>query len=447
MCGICGALSLNHSGIKAGSIQKMTNSLAHRGPDDAGYLLYHTGCRHVQRVSFDLNMGDKRFSSRSALMPSLDSPETLRKIQSHDWDLFLGHRRLSILDLSADGHQPMSDLSKNIWISFNGEIYNYKEIRRELSVLGHHFHTETDTEVIIYAYIEWGISCIKKFNGMFAFSLYDNYKKKLFLVRDRYGIKPVYYTVTPGQKKTFVFASEAKSILEYLDSTVQIDCEALMEYMTFQNIFSDRTLYKGIRLLEPGHYICLQLDTADQIKSFEMLSKTCYWDFSFKESQNCFDEREYVEELKRLFNLAIKRQVVSDVEVGSYLSGGMDSAAISCLASQRIPDLKTFTVGFDLNSVSGMEMAFDERHISEYLSYLYKTEHYEMVLKSGDMERCMPRFAWHLEEPRVGQSYPNYYAAKLAGNFVKVVLSGTGGDELFGGYPWRYYRAVVNQDF
>jgi asparagine synthase (glutamine-hydrolysing) len=143
----------------------------------------------------------------------------------------------------------------------------------------------------------------------------------------------------------------------------------------------------------------------------------------------------------------VERQLVSDVEVGSYLSGGMDSGSISCIAARHNPNLKTFTVGFDLSSASGMELNFDERATSEYLSYLYKTEHYEMVLKSGDMERCLSWFTWHLEEPRVGQSYPNYYASKLAGNFVKVCLSGGGGDELFGGYPWRYYRAVVNKDF
>ena len=159
------------------------------------------------------------------------------------------------------------------------------------------------------------------------------------------------------------------------------------------------------------------------------------------------DDREYLEELKRLFWQAVNRQLVSDVDVGSYLSGGMDSGSITAIAANQLPYLKTFTCGFDLHSASGLEMGFDERDAAEHMSYLFKTEHYEMVLKAGDMERVLPRLTEHLEEPRVGQSYPNYYAAQLASKFVKVVLSGGGGDELFGGYPWRYYRAVVNDDF
>src|SRR5262249_16490096 len=156
---------------------------------------------------------------------------------------------------------------------------------------------------------------------------------------------------------------------------------------------------------------------------------------------------EYEEELDRLFRQAVKRQLVSDVDVGAYLSGGMDSGSITALAARQIPYIKSFTTGFDLRSASGVELGFDEREKAEYMLYLFKREHYEMVLKSGDMERVMPKLTHHLEEPRVGQSYPNFYTAQLASKFVKVVLAGTGGDELFGGYPWRYYRAVVNDDF
>ncbi|MGH9960627.1 MAG: asparagine synthetase B family protein, partial [Pyrinomonadaceae bacterium] len=159
------------------------------------------------------------------------------------------------------------------------------------------------------------------------------------------------------------------------------------------------------------------------------------------------DEREDVEELDRLFRQAVKRQLVSDVELGAYLSGGMDSGSITAVAATHLPYIKSFTCGFDLSSASGLELGFDEREKAEQMSYLFKTEHYEMVLKAGDMERILPRLTHHLEEPRVGQSYPNFYAAQLASKFVKVVLSGAGGDELFGGYPWRYYRAVVNNDF
>ncbi len=259
-----------------------------------------------------------------------------------------------------------------------------------------------------------------------------------------------------------------KSILEYQACARRLDYQALVEYFTFQNIFSGRTLFRQIRLLPPATWMALNLadtDTAaaapeafdapplicDCSKPFtppaQPVSLVTYWDYHFIEPLQRLSEQEYLETLTGLFDNAVTRQLISDVEVGSYLSGGMDSGAIACLAARRIPDLKTFTIGFDLHSASGLELNFDERAVAEHLSYLYRTEHYEMVLKSGDMERCLADFAWHLEEPRVGQSYPNYYAAKLASRFVRVCLSGAGGDELFGGYPWRYYRAVVNRDF
>lgn len=442
MCGIVGALSLNRPTINVNYIKSMADKIAHRGPDDAGYLCFHTGARHNKKISFYQNLTDEKFKNIEDMLPTIESNSAQRELHSHDYDLYMGHRRLSILDVSYAGHQPMSDLSKNIWIAYNGEIYNFKELRIELEELGHRFKSQTDTEVIIYAYIEWGIECVKRFNGMFAFSLYDNFNKKFYLCRDRYGIKPVYYHIT--QDKTFIYASEIKSILEYKDYKSEVDKEALLEYFTFQNIFTNKTLHKDIQILEAGHYFEIDLLSKE-------IEKKQYWDFDFSQPETIKDEREYIEELDRLFTQAVQRQLISDVPVGSYLSGGMDSGSITAIASnhfQKSNDfLKTFTVGFDLSSASGMELSFDERAKSEYMSYMFKTEHYEMVLKSGDMERCMNNFAYHLEEPRVGQSYPNYYASKLASKFVKVVLSGAGGDELFAGYPWRYYKAVNNDSF
>ena len=442
MCGIVGALSLNKKSINVDYTKPMADKIAHRGPDDAGYLYFHTGSKHKKNISFYHNLTDEKFKNTQSKIPTIESNLIQRKLHQHDYDLYMGHRRLSILDVSYAGHQPMSDLSKNIWISYNGEIYNFKELRSELKNLGHKFISNTDTEVIIYAYIEWGIDCIKKFNGMFAFSLYDNYKKKFYLCRDRYGIKPVYYHVT--KDKTFIYGSEIKSILKYKDYNSEIDKEALVEYFTFQNIFTNKTFNKDIQILEAGHYFEIDL-TSKKSKKIQ------YWDFNFSNPDKVKDEREYIEELERLFSQAIKRQLVSDVPIGSYLSGGMDSGSITAIASNHFQKsnefLKTFTVGFDLSSVSGLERSFDERAKAEFMSYKFKTEHYEMVLKSGDMERCLPNFAHHLEEPRVGQSYPNYYAAKLASKFVKVVLSGVGGDELFAGYPWRYYKATNNKNF
>jgi len=425
MCGIVGMVSLYKPTININYCQNMIQKLQHRGPDGSGALFFHTGCRHTKNISFHKNYNESI---------------NLNSLQNHDWDLFFGHTRLSIQDLSINAHQPMGDLSTEIWVTYNGEIYNFKELRVELEKLGHKFKSNSDTEVLIYSYVEWGIDCIKKFNGMFAFSLYDNYNQQLYLVRDRYGVKPLYYTL--NKDGTLLFASEIKAILEYKDYTYSVDNEALLEYFTFQNIFTDKTLHENIQLLPAGNYI--QINLKDQNAD---LSPIQYWDFDFTKSLKLKDEREYIEELDRLFNQAVQRQLVSDVEVGSYLSGGIDSGSITAIASKYIPNLKTFTVGFDLNSASGLELAFDERQKAEYMSYLFKTEHYEMVLKSGDMERCLSGFTYHLEEPRVGQSYPNYYASKLASKFVKVVLSGTGSDELFAGYPWRYYRAVNNATF
>jgi len=442
MCGIVGALSLNKSSINIDYTKPMADKIAHRGPDDAGYLYFHTGTRHKKNISFYQNTTDEQFKNLETTLPSIESTAMQRELHYHDYDLYMGHRRLSILDVSYAGHQPMSDLSKNIWISYNGEIYNFNELRSKLKKLGHKFKSNTDTEVIIYSYIEWGIDCIKKFNGMFAFSLYDNYKKKFYLCRDRYGIKPVYYHIT--KDKTFIYGSEIKSILEYKEYKSKIDKEALVEYFTFQNIFTNKTLHKDIQILEAGHYFEIDLSSKNS-------KKVQYWDFDFNNPETAKDEREYVEELDRLFSQAVKRQLVSDVPVGSYLSGGIDSGSITAIASNHFQQsnnfLKTFTIGFDLTSASGLERSFDERTKAEFMSHKFKTEHYEMVLKSGDMERCLENFAYHLEEPRVGQSYPNYYAAKLASKFVKVVLSGAGGDELFAGYPWRYFNIINNKNF
>ena len=442
MCGIVGAVAVRKPAVDVDSLKPMADIIAHRGPDDSGYLCFHTGVKHDRNVSFFQNLTDNTFKNPEELLPIIESESSQSELHSHDYDVCMAHRRLSILDTSYAGHQPMCDLSKNIWVAYNGEIYNFMELRLELEQCGHRFVSDTDTEVLIYAYVEWGIECVQKFNGMFAFILYDNFKKKVFVARDRYGIKPLYYHATKDD--TFVFASEIKSIVEYKEYGSELDKEALVEYFTFQNIFTNKTFHKGVQILEAGHYLELDLLSKE-------VSKTKYWDFDFSEPLEIKDEREYVEELDRLFKQAVIRQLVSDVPVGSYLSGGMDSGSITAIASTHFQEygnyLKTFTIGFDLSSASGMELSFDERARAEYMSYKFKTEHYEMVLKSGDMERCMEEFAFHLEEPRVGQSYPNFYAAKLASKFVKVVLSGAGGDELFAGYPWRYYKATNNKNF
>lgn len=395
MCGIAGFFNLDGQPISSVLLRKMTDAIAHRGPDGEGFYT--------------------------------------------DGFIGLGHRRLAIIDLSDAGRQPMATKDRNFIITYNGEIYNFSELRNELQGMGYQFKSKTDTEVVLYAYAAWGADCVKRFNGMFSFVIWDKIRQELFIARDRYGIKPLYYTF---QGSSFLFGSEQKAILTHPAVKREMDTEALLEYFTFQNIFTDKTLLKGIKLFPAGCWARLSLG-----KITNQLDIIRYWDYSFEEPENPAREEEYIEELDRLFQQAVSRQLMSDVDVGAYLSGGMDSGSITAIAAKQLPYMKTFTCGFDLHSASGLELGFDEREKAEYMSYLFKTEHYEMVLKAGDMERVMPKLAWHLEEPRVGQSYPNFYAAQLASKFVKVVLSGAGGDELFGGYPWRYYRAVVNEDF
>lgn len=394
MCGIAGYLNLNGKPASEVVLKKMTDKIRHRGPDGEGQFV--------------------------------------------EGSLALGHRRLAIIDLSPAGHQPMQTKEGRYIITYNGEVYNFKEIRTELESMGHQFRSHSDTEVILEAYSAWGEASVSKFNGMFAFAIWDRKEKFLFLARDRYGIKPLYYAFHEG---TFLFASENKAFDEYTGFKRTIDKRGLLEYMTFQNFMGERTLFNDVKIFPAGY-------TAYIKQGSEKLTYNQYWDFHFEEPRGkLLTENEYLEELDYLVRQAVNRQLISDVEIGAYLSGGMDSGSITALAAQQLPYIKTFTVGFDLNSASGLELGFDERAKAEMMSYLFKTEHYEMVLKSGDMERCLPKLAYHLEEPRVGQSYPNYYAAKLASKFTKVVLSGCGGDEIFAGYPWRYYRSVGFKDF
>jgi len=349
----------------------------------------------------------------------------------------LGHRRLAIIDLSAAGNQPMATEDGSYLLSYNGEVYNFMELRVELEAKGHQFRSKTDTEVVLKAMAQWGLEALDRFNGMFAFALWDKAERRMLLARDRYGIKPLYYA---WSGESFLFGSEIKAILAHPHYQADLDREALVEYLSFQNFFTDKTLFKGVRLLPPGTY--MMLDSEGKSNGPQR-----YWDFCFCEPETRNSEADYQEELDYLLRQAVSRQLVSDVELGAYLSGGMDSGTVTALAANSLPYIKSFTCGFDLHSVSGVELSYDEREAAEYMSYLFKTEHYEMVLKAGDMERVMPRLARCVEEPRIGQSYPNYYVAQLASKFVKVVLCGTGGDEMFAGYPWRYYRAVVNTDF
>ncbi|MEK6274729.1 MAG: asparagine synthase (glutamine-hydrolyzing) [Actinomycetota bacterium] len=387
MCGLTGIVNRTGEPAERHVLQKMTDVVAHRGPDGEGY--------------------------------HLDGPAGL------------GHRRLAIIDLSDAAIQPLPNETGDLHLIFNGEIYNFAELRAELVAKGHRFRSNTDSEVILHGYEEWGDACVDRLNGMFAFALWDKQRRRLFIARDRYGIKPLYWYDRNG---LFLFASEIKSILAHPAVSAEVSHPALHEYFVFQNVFSDLTLFEGVRMLPPG---C----TLEVLEGGEPRINR-YWDFPAFEEQLDLSEGEAAERLTDLFVEAVTRQLVADVPVGSFLSGGMDSGSITSVAARHLPRMRTFTAGFDLSSASGLELNFDERATAELLSNQFKTEHYEVVLHAGDMEVVLPELVWHLEDLRVGQSYPNFYVARLASKFVTVALSGAGGDELFGGYPWRYYHGL-----
>ena len=397
MCGIAGIVHLDGCAVRPADLKAMTDAIAHRGPDGEGQWI-------------------------SPSQPNVG----------------LGHRRLAIIDLSEANAQPMSTPDGQFTLTYNGELYNYRELRAELERLGHAFHTTGDTEVILRAWLQWGPDSLPRFNGMFAFAIHDARDGSLVLARDRYGIKPVYFS-THGS--TFLFGSEQKAILAAPGMSREVDEEALLEYFTFQNLFTDRTLVKGVRILPAGTW--LRIDAHGR----KPVAVTRYWDFHFVDPGEPIDAQAAREQLAFLLRQAVERQLVSDVPIGAYLSGGMDSGTITALASAYVPGMRTFTIGFDLSTAQGMELRFDERAKAEAVARHFRTEQFEMILQAGDMQRALPAVTRAIEEPRVGQSYPNFYASELASRFVKVVLTGTGGDELFAGYPWRYYRAARSGSF
>jgi asparagine synthase (glutamine-hydrolysing) len=387
MCGIAGIVDLDGSPVTCADIKLMTDAIAHRGPDGEG--------------------------------------------QWCEGPVGLGHRRLAIIDLSEEASQPMVSLDGRYVITYNGEVYNFRELRRELEKSGSRFKSHSDTEVVLEAVIRWGIdSAIKRFNGMFAFAIWDRLTQTLLFGRDRYGIKPLYIWTSPGQ---VAFASEPKAIRAIPDFAPELDAHGVAEYFVFQNILTDRTFLKDVRVFPPGTWgrICVG-------KGPHEMQRVQYWDFDFREPDAPGPIADYVEEFRRLLTQAVDRQLVSDVEVGAYLSGGLDSGAIVSLAARRLPGMKTFTIGFDLHSASDHEHYFDERAAAETIASASGATPIEMIIGPKQAIACLDKLAYHLEEPRVGQSYPNYYAARLASPFVKVVLAGTGGDEILGGYPWRY---------
>jgi len=373
MCGIAGFFHFDSDRIADQNLlKKMTDIISHRGPDGEGF--------YVER------------------------------------NIALGHRRLSIIDLSS-GDQPMKSQNGNLILTFNGEIYNYIELKNELISLGHKFYTSSDTEVIIKAYEQWGYDCQKKFNGMWAFALWDKNKNELFLSRDRIGEKPLFYGIF---ENTFLFASEIKSIFSY-GFPKENNFEYLEIYSVFKSIPAPHTFFKNIKKLLPGHYM---------IVKDGRLSECQYWDLPTLDESNLIKDSKFVyEKFSELFYDSIKIRMRSDVNFGAFLSGGLDSSSIVAIMSKisRFP-VKTFTIGYE-------EKEFDESYLANLVANKYKTDHVEGKVKEENFEEIVKKVAFHYDEPFGDSSaIPTGYVSKFAAEHVKMVLTGDGGDELLSGY-------------
>ncbi len=383
MCGIVGFCGKDKFTDES-TLVSMRDTLAHRGPDDSG--LY---------IDREHNVG-------------------------------LAHTRLSIIDLSSLGHQPMANDSGTIWITYNGEVYNFKEIRGELEKKGYVFRSNTDTEVLVKAYEEWGIECVHKFIGMFAIAIWDRNEKKLYLVRDRVGVKPLYYYFKDG---VLLFASELKALMKHPGYSKQIDLSILPHYLRFGFIQSPYTIFQDTFKLKPGHYLCLYKNK---------LVETKYWDIVDFYNADPIEgtEDEITLELERLLVNSFKYRLISDVPVGVFLSGGLDSSIVTALLQHNIGSkLKTFTIGFD---ESRLNEAYWSKSIADYLG----TDHTEYYLSVEEAAKIIYRIPEIYDEPLGDHSViPTYLVSQLARKDVTVALSADGGDELFCGYS--RYKAYV----
>jgi asparagine synthase (glutamine-hydrolysing) len=381
MCGIAGFVDLQHRlspDEAAGTLERMCRVIAHRGPDDQGTMQTDDGA-------------------------------------------YLGMRRLSIIDL-AGGHQPISNEDGTVSIVFNGEIYNYRELQPELEARGHHFQTHSDTEAIVHSYEEFGVDCVSKLRGMFAFAIWDAKKQSLFVARDRVGKKPLYYTLTP--EGILVLGSELKSLLQHSQVRPEINPGAIDSYLTWGYVPDPLSILKGIRKLPPGHYLTFANGRVDV---------SCYWDFRYEPAQVETSRRaeDYLEELRSLLSESVRLRLIADVPLGAFLSGGIDSSTIvGLMAREMSQPVKTFSIGFN-------EDSYNELKYARIAAKHFGTDHHEFVV-TPDLCRIVDDLAWFLDEPFADSSaIPTYMVSKLAREHVKVVLSGDGGDELFAGYT-RY---------
>jgi asparagine synthase (glutamine-hydrolysing) len=343
----------------------------------------------------------------------------------------LGHRRLAIIDLSPAGSQPMTNEDDTLWITYNGEIYNFASLRRDLEDRGHRFRSATDTEVVLHAYEEWGVDCLRRFNGMFAFGLWDGRRKRLWLVRDRIGIKPLFYARLSDR---FLFGSELKAVAAHPDFDRRLDLEALSYYLALNYTPAPYTLFAQARQLLPGHY--LLVDAEGNVETRE------YWDLAYDESRND-GEASYLAEFDELLHQAVRRRLVSDVPFGAFLSGGVDSSSVAYwMAREMDTPLKTFSIGFG-------EPSYDEVEYAREVAGEFETEHHERIV-NADAATVLPKVVWHAEEPTADSSMlAVYYLAQMAREHVTMTLSGDGADDILAGYETyqayflhRWVRAV-----
>ncbi len=386
MCGIVGIASRAEK-VRLDFLESMRDAMSHRGPDDAGVW------------------------------------------QSSDGRVGLGHRRLAIIDLSPGGHQPMSDIAGQLWITYNGEIYNYQELRRELEAGGHRFRTASDTEVILEAYRAWNTDCLSHLHGMFAFALYDGVARRLFLARDRAGEKPLFYHYTPGR---LLFASELKALMADPSFPRVLDLEALDFYLAYGYVPGDRCILRGVHKLAQGHAMAYDLET-DTLRIWH------YWKLPESSWQGGESVGELADELENLLEDSVRRQLVADVPVGILLSGGVDSSLVTAMAA-RVSSwpVKTFTVSFPDSDL------YDEAPYARLVARHFGTDHTEVAAGPASVE-VLPELARQYDEPIADSSMvPTYLLSKVIREHVTVALGGDGGDELFGGYP--HYSWVQRQD-
>lgn len=379
MCGICGFVGFNDQKL----LKRMCDVIIHRGPDDHGTFV--------------------------------------------DRNISLGNQRLSIIDIKK-GHQPIHNEDESIFITYNGEVYNFLQLKQDLENKGHKFYTTTDTEAIVHAYEEYGDSFVERLRGMFAFAIWDSKKKRLLLGRDRLGKKPLYYTFVNGK---FLFGSEIKSILQCEEIKRKVDYQALYNFLVFRYIPGELTMFEGIKKLLPGHILIYE-------KGNFSIKK--YWDLSYPENLEEKSEEYYSKQLFELLKESVKMRLMSEVPLGAYLSGGIDSSCVVGLMSTLIEEpVKTFTVTFGEGSLA------DESNYARIIAEHFNTDHHEFVVKS-ETAKLLPQIVWHMDEPNGDPAaIPIYLLSESSKKYVTVVLVGEGGDELFAGYQQYKFMLMGNR--